>query len=147
MKIKEVKLRKKVALVTACGGKKEDRKLPAGKLYKSARIRYLYKRSKELGIPFFILSAGYGLISGDEEIEPYEAVMTEKRCGELLPTLLSRLKEFDVIVYYRGGARKEYLNCIEKAAELLGKELVVFGYGNMGDIGKLEEVLSAIEDS
>ncbi len=135
---------KKIALVTACGGKKEDRKLPAGKLYKSARIRHLYRRSKELGVPFFILSAGYGLISGDEEIEPYEAVMTEERCGELLPTLLSCLKNFDVIVYYRGGARKEYLNCIEKAAELLGKELIVFGYGNMGDIGKLEEVLREV---
>jgi len=140
-------LNKKVALVTACGGKKENKKLPAGKLYRSARIRHLFRRSKELGVPFFILSAGYGLISGDEEIEPYEAIMTEERCRELLPTLLSRLKEFDVIVYYRGGARKEYLNCIERAAELLKKELVVFGYGNMGDIGKLESVIKGVLES
>lgn len=137
-------MKKRVALVTACGGKKEKKKLPAGRLYRSARIRHLYRRSKELRVPFFILSAGYGLISGDEEIEPYEAIMTEERCRDLLPTLLSRLKDFDVIVYYRGGARKEYLNCVEKAAELLNKELIVFGYGNMGDIGKVEEVIQGV---
>ncbi len=131
----------KLALVTACGGKKEKSKRKAGLLYKSARIRHLYKRSKELKIPMFILSAKYGLVSADDEIEPYEAVMTDERCGGLLSTLLEKLKDFDVVIYFRGGARREYYNCVREAVDTLKKELVVFGYGNMGDIGKLQEIV------
>ncbi len=128
---------KRVALVTACGGKKEEKPLPAGKLYKSARIRHLYRRSKELSVPFFILSAKYGLVGADEVIEPYEAVMDEKRCRELLPQIVSRLKDFDAVVYFRAGARRDYLECIERAAKEAGVELISFGTGNMGGIGEL----------
>ncbi|TCK04585.1 DUF6884 domain-containing protein [Phorcysia thermohydrogeniphila] len=137
-------MKKKVVLVTACGNKKEEKPRPAGELYKSARIRHLYRKSKELGVPFFILSAGYGLVSGDEMISPYNAVMSEERCRELEGEIAERLKAYDVIVYYRGGARKDYLDCIKKVAEKLGKEFIVFGYGNMGDIGKLGEVLKSL---
>ena len=52
----------KIMLITACGNKKENKPIEAGKLYKSSRIRHLYRRSKELNIPFYILSAKYGLI-------------------------------------------------------------------------------------
>jgi hypothetical protein len=67
--------------------------------------------------------------------------MTKERCSELKEQILKKLKGFSKIVYFRGGARKEYLECIEEAARELGLELFTFGYGNMGDIGKLEEVL------
>ncbi|WP_457680664.1 DUF6884 domain-containing protein [Thermovibrio sp.] len=133
---------KRVALITACGGKKEEKSLPAGKLYKSARIRHLYRRSKELSLPFFILSAKYGLISADETVEPYEAVMDRERCKELLPQIISRLKEFDAVVYFKGGARRDYLECIEKAAKEAKVELFVFGYGNMGGVKELTSVLA-----
>ena len=135
---------KRIVLVTSCGNKKESSPQVAGKLYKSARIRHLYRKSKELGIPFFILSAGYGLVSGDEVISPYNAVMSEEKCKELERKIAERLKDYDVIVYYKGGARKDYLDCIKRVAEKLQKELVVFGYGNMGDIGKLGEVLKSL---
>ncbi|ADY74148.1 hypothetical protein Dester_1521 [Desulfurobacterium thermolithotrophum DSM 11699] len=134
-------LRKRIALVTACGNKKEETPQKAWKLYKSARVRHLYRRSKELNLPFFIISAKYGLISADEVIEPYNAVMTDEKCEELKEKILSKLKDFDVIIYYRGGARKTYLDCISEVAKELGKELIVFGYGNMGDIGKLADIL------
>ena len=72
--------KKKIVLITACGKKKENKKSKAGKLYKSSRIRYLYRKSKEMNIPFYILSAKYGLVNGDEIIEPYNQVMDEKQC-------------------------------------------------------------------
>lgn len=132
---------KRIALVTACGNKKEKTPQEAGKLYKSARVRHLYRRSKELNLPLFIISAKYGLVSADEIIEPYNAVMTDEKCKKLKEKILSKLKDFDVIIYYRGGARKTYLDCISKVTKELGKELIVFGYGNMGDIGKLTDIL------
>ena len=132
---------KRVAIVTACGGKKEEKPAVAGKLYKSARIRHLYRRSKEVGAPLFILSAKYGLISADEVIEPYEAIMDRERCRELKEQIVKTLKGFDAVVYFRGGARREYYECIKEAAEEAGVEFYPFGTGNMGRIGELLNVL------
>lgn len=134
----------RVVLVTSCGAKKEETPQPAGRLYKSSRIRHLYKRSKELGIPFYILSAKYGLINADTVIEPYDKVMTPERAAELLPQVKEILKSFDLVVFYKGGARKEYRELIEKACEETGTRLISFGYGNMGDIRKLNKILEGI---
>jgi len=135
---------KNVVLITACGNKKEDEPKEAGKLYKSPRIRHLYKRSKELNIPFYILSAKYGLISGDEIIGPYNEIMDKDKCKILEKQISQILKNFDVIIYYKGGARKEYYNCLEKLSKKLNKRCISFGYGNMGDIGKLEEIMRRV---
>ncbi|NJE42788.1 DUF6884 domain-containing protein [Thermococcus sp. GR6] len=131
----------KVALVTACGAKKENTPQPAGKLYKSSRIRHLYRRSKELGLPFYILSAKYGLVNADTVIEPYDKVMTPERAAELLPQVREVIKNFDLIIFYKGGARKEYRELIEKACKETGTRLISFGYGNMGDIRNLDKIL------
>lgn len=131
-----------IVLITACGNKKESTPQPAGKLYKSSRIRHLYHRSKELGVQFYILSAKYGLINADTVIEPYDQIMTKERAKELLPQVKEVLRGFDVVIFYRGGARKEYRELIERACKEIGVKLVVFGYGNMGDIGKLEVILN-----
>jgi len=134
----------RVVLVTSCGAKKEETPQPAGKLYKSSRIRHLYKRSKELGIPFYILSAKYGLINADTIIEPYDKVMTPERAAELLPQVKETIKSFDLVIFYKGGARKEYRELIEKACKETDTRLISFGYGNMGAIRKLENLLGEI---
>ena len=137
----------KKVLITACGNKKENKPMEAAKLYKSARIRHLYKKSKELDIPFFILSAKYGLVYGDDVIEPYNEIMNEDKCRILEEQISQVLKDFDFVVYYKGGARKEYYNCIEKVAKKLNKKLITFGYGNMGDIGKLQEIINELSNT
>jgi len=135
---------KRIVLITACGNKKEEKPTAAGRLYKSSRIRYLYKRSKELGLDFYILSAKYGLVNGDEVIEPYDQVMDKVQCEKLKSQIKEVLKNFDVIIYYKGGARREYLECLEMIAKELNKKFITFGYGNMGDIGKLEKIVGGI---
>lgn len=135
---------KRIVLITACGNKKEEKPTVAGRLYKSSRIRYLYKRSKEFGLDFYILSAKYGLVNGDEVIEPYDQVMDKVQCEKLKSQIKEVLKNFDVIIYYKGGARREYLECLEMIAKELNKKFITFGYGNMGDIGKLEKIVGGI---
>jgi hypothetical protein len=137
----------KKVLITACGNKKEDKPMEAAKLYKSSRIRHLYKKSKELDIPFFILSAKYGLVSGDDVIEPYNEIMDKSKCKILEDQISQTLKYFDFIIYYKGGARREYYNCIEKVAKKLNKKLITFGYGNMGDIGKLKKIIDKLKET
>jgi len=129
-------------LITACGSKKEAKAMKAGKLYKSSRIRHLYTKSKELNIPIYILSAKYGLVSGDEIIEPYDEIMDENKCTKLRAQIAQILKDFDIIIYYKGGARKAYHQCLEKVAKKLNKQFLSFGYGNMGDIRKLEDIVN-----
>lgn len=133
-----------IAIVTACGAKKENSPSPAWRLYKSSRIRYLYRQSKELGYPLFILSARYGLVHSEEIIEPYDQILTEERIEELIPQVTEVLRKFDVIVYYRGGARRTYLEMIKRASKLANIKLVTFGYANMGDINKLKSVIEEL---
>jgi len=132
-----------IILITACGRKKENKSLPAGLLYTSSRIRYLYKRSKDLNLPFFILSAKYGLVYSEEIIEPYEEIMTYERCSLLKNKIKQVLQKLNpkAIIYYKGGARKEYFECIKSICNELNIPVKSFGFKIMGDIHKLKEVL------
>jgi len=134
----------RIALITSCGKKKENKPEKAGLLYKSSRIRYLYKKSKELNIPLYILSAKYGLIHSDKIIEPYDQIMTKERIKELLPQVKEVIKNFNIVIFYRGGARKEYVELIEEASKKANVTLITFGYGNMGDVHKLENILEGV---
>jgi len=72
--------------------------------------------------------------------------MDPERCQELLKQMVSILRNFDVVIYYKGGAGKVYAECIEKACNQAGISLVSFGYANMGDIKKLEKVLKNVQN-
>jgi len=133
----------KVLLVTACGRKKENTRLPAHKLYKSSRIKAVYKRS--YGYDMCILSAQYGLIDANEEIEPYDMLMTRDRCQELLPDIRSTIQQYDYILFFKGGAPQIYEDCMISTCESAKKSLVVLGFGNMGGIRDLTTALSLLK--
>ena len=135
----------KIVIVTACGSKKENSPHPAWRLYTSSRIRYLYKKSKELGYPFYILSAKYGLVHSEDILEPYDEILTEERAKDLVPQVAEVLRNFEIVVYYRGGARTMYLYLIKEASKIAGTRLVSFGYANMGDINKLEAIIQELK--
>ncbi len=132
-----------ILVVTACGKAKEDKPLPAGLLYKSGRIRYLYKKSKELKFAFYILSAEYGLVSADTVIEPYERRMDNKRCEELKEDIKRIIKRLGVkaVIFYKGGSPKIYVKCIEDICKDLGINFKTFGFANMGEINKIEKLI------
>ena len=134
--------KKKIILITACGKKKEDIIGPAWKVYKSSRIKYLYKKSKEFGYDFYIISSKYGLINAEDTIEPYDEILTPQKAAFLLPQVVEILKNYDVIVYYSGGARSLYRTLIEKAAIKTNKKFISFGYANMGDISKVGDIIN-----
>jgi len=135
-----------MVLITACGNKKESVPTVAGKLYKSTRIRYLYKKSKELNIPFYILSAKYGLVNSDKIISSYNQIMDDNQCIKLKSQIKEVLKNFDIIIYYKGGAREIYFNCLKDVVFELNKKFIYFGYANMGDIKKIDEIIMSIDN-
>lgn len=132
----------KIALITACSKNMEKSRKPAIQLYKSARIKAVYNR--RLGHDMFIVSGKYGLIRFDEEIERYEDVMDDERAKKFAPIIAQKLANYDTIVYFRGGARKSYLECVKMACKLANKTLIVLGYAHMGGINEIPKVIREV---
>lgn len=132
-----------IVLVTACGRTKENKALPAWKLYRSPRIRHLKRKANSLGIDLYILSAKYGLVYSEEVIYPYDVIMDEKKIYELIPIVQKQIEKINPnkVIYYKGGARREYLECIKEACLRANIKFVSFGYKNLGEVGRLEEFL------
>lgn len=133
----------RVSIVTACGNKKESIALPAWKLYKSPRIKAVYNRKEQHDM--YILSAEHGLLPAEKVIEPYNRIMDEKRCDELIPELKEVVKNYDVIVYFKAGARSLYGKCLEQACSECGVKLISFGFGFMGGINELQDKIKIAE--
>ena len=101
--------------------------------------------NRRLGHDMAILSAKYGLIDAEMIIEPYNVMMTENRAKELVLQVTEKIKDYDVIAYYRGRAGKEYFDCISEACEIAGKKLISVGYKMMGDINELPGIIQRVE--
>lgn len=136
-------MRPEILVVTCCGARKHNEPKPAWQLYKSPRIRAVYNRRN--GHDMCILSTKYGLVDADEVIEPYEETLTKQKTNELIPQIVEKIQSHDCVVYYRGGAGREYFNCIREACERAGKTLISFGCKYMGDINLLPKVIQLIE--
>jgi len=144
MELKPVhrKSRSRIALITACGAKKRTNPMEAFQLYRSSRIKAVYNRR---GIcDMFILSSEYGLIGAHQIIAPYGRIMDKERAIELIPSVAKKLQSYDNVIYFKGGARKAYLYCVEEACRRAGKMLVTLGYANMGGINDLPNIISLV---
>lgn len=133
----------RIALITACGEKKNPQPMVAYKLYRSSRIRAVYNRRN--GSDMYILSAEYGLVDAHKVIEPYDRVMDERRARELVPSVTEKLRNYEYVIFFKGGARSSYLSCVEEACRTLGKTLVTFGYAFMGGINDLPKIIAFID--
>ena len=132
---------KKICIVTACGNKKHDVSMCAWQLYKSSRIKAVYNR--RTGKDMYILSAEHGLLFSEKVIEPYNRIMDESRAEELIPQLVPIVAKYDAVIYFKAGARGIYEQCLGDACKKAGKKMISFGYGFMGDIGNLQNIIRA----
>jgi hypothetical protein len=133
----------KVLIVTACGTEKNPRPMPAIKLYKSSRVKAVYNRRGSSDM--CILSAEYGLVDANDIIKPYERVMDEQRAKELTSSVAEKLQDYDYVIFFKGGARKAYLTCIENACEQAGKSLVILGFANIGGVNDLPVIIELLK--
>jgi hypothetical protein len=76
---------------------------------------------------------------------PYEEVLTKERADELLPQVIEKIQDYDSVLFYRGGAGKEYFNLIKTACDFAGKTLTSLGYRNLGDINHISRLLDLVE--
>ena len=132
---------KKICIVTACGNKKHDISMRACQLYKSPRIKAVYNRRMDKDM--YILSAEHGLLFSEKVIKPYNRIMDESRAEELMPQLVPIVTKYDTVIYFKAGARSIYEQCLGEACKKAGKKMISFGYGFMGDIGSLQDIVRA----
>lgn len=59
-------------IIIACGSKKLDHPATAGDMYVGALFRNARRAAEATGLPWWIMSAKYGIIPPDEMIEPYD---------------------------------------------------------------------------
>jgi len=123
----------KVALTTACGGKKRDGEWPACELYLSSRIKAFCNRRREIGTAFYILSAEYGLIHSEQRIRSYQRVMDLERARKLAPQIAEVMKQYDWLVYFKGGSRDEYAQCVRWASDVCNVPVALIGFKIMGE--------------
>ena len=130
---------KKICVVTACGNTKHDKPMRACQIYTSSRIKAVYNRRMDKDM--YILSAEHGLLFSEKVIIPYNRVMNESRAKELVPQIVPIVAKYDTVIYFKAGARGIYKQCLGDACKKAGKKMVSFGYGFMGDIGRLQDIV------
>ena len=101
-----------------CVGKKKPRKFKAKDLYDSTWFRYAWSYAQSLNPDkVFILSAKYGLVDPEGEIEPYEETLNTKSDAEIrtwAAKLLASLRERtdvtkDTFIILAGERYRTYL--------------------------------------
>jgi hypothetical protein len=108
---------RKIVLIS-CVSKKLSHKAKAEDLYKSPLFKYSLEYAKSLRPDvIFILSAEYGLLPLDKEIEPYNKTlnkMSEKEIRIWANNVISQLEERadlqkDEIIFFAGQKYRKYL--------------------------------------
>ena len=107
----------KIVLIS-CVSKKLDRKSKSGDLYISPLFRYALKYTKSLNPDkIFILSAKYGLVGLDDEIEPYDLTLNKMKSDEIKIWANNVLKQLaresdlnnDEFIFLAGENYRKYL--------------------------------------
>ena len=108
---------KKIVLIS-CVSKKLPKKSKAQDLYISTLFRYNLRYAKSLKADkIFILSAKYGLLNLDEEIEPYNKTLNEMTSDEIKEwanSVLNKLNKItdlnnDEFIFLAGDKYRKYL--------------------------------------
>lgn len=105
-------------ILLACASKKLDRKAKAQDIYISQLFRLGMEYAKSLNPDkIFIISAKYGLLELDKEIEPYNLTLNKMKDGEIkiwAENLLEQLKketslDKDEFIFLAGENYRKYL--------------------------------------
>jgi len=89
---------------TYCSFSKSEEagEIPAIRRYQSPRIVQVYSAANQLGIPFFIFSGKYGLISPSEPIPYYDHLLSPDEVPAMAETVAGQIGDFGItgIVYF-----------------------------------------------
>ncbi len=130
-------------LIISCGKKKSQelkhRALRAEDAYKGPMFQVINKAKREKRWPnslkLGIISAKYGFLRSDDEINDYDLFMSKGRAEELNAQVISGIREWHEteafsIIYVLTG--KDYLNSVHGLAEFINTEVRIENMGGLG---------------
>ena len=113
-------------VTTCCAEKREEKGLlPAKERYQSERVRYVVSESERSNTPLLIFSGKYGILDANDPIPWYEKVLTEKDVKDMIPKVVSQLREKNVTEITFFAMPRDtvgwgpYIRVIEKTCEEL----------------------------
>jgi hypothetical protein len=116
-------------LLIGCGKSKADRGCAARDLYTGSLFSARARHADASGLPWFIISAGHGLVLPEQKLEPYDATLAGRsaidRAGWALDVALALLSEMpdetvlrEVVVEIHAGA--DYVDPLRSILRSLG---------------------------
>lgn len=141
-------LKPQSVVVTGCSQKKHDVSVaPAAELYDSTRITFVKRIASEENVPFFILSAEYGLAKGDIPIANYDQRMDEVS-EEMIEKVVQQIRyhKIQTLTFFAAGTNKCYKQTLEEAAKRLPElDLRILGHSCMGGAKELQPLLQLVK--
>jgi Family of unknown function (DUF6884) len=122
---------KDYCIITSCSKRKLDQKAKACQLYQGQFFKAVAQLSHTLKTDLHILSAKYGLISSNKEIEPYEKRLKNKRDvneirKNLSPIMETIFENYKVIILLMGNLYEsifqDYLTGAQKERFILSED-------------------------
>ena len=124
-------------VLVGCVKKKRDYESLAKNLYVSPLWKFRRVYAEQLGCPWYILSAKYGLLLPDDRIKPYDLMLKEK-CYEWSQRVLDKLIARELVLKGKKievHAGKHYVEFgleegLQKAGALVHRPLKGYGFGS-----------------
>lgn len=148
----------KILLIISCGKKKADelnnKRMKAEEAYRGPMFQVIRKAKREnrwsSGLKLGVISAKYGFLRGDEEIEFYDRRMTKTLAKQYRPKVLEKIRKFHEVesfslIYVLMG--KDYLISVDGLENIVNAKVKIENMGGLG-IGqrKLVNFLQEIKE-
>jgi len=107
--------------------------------------------ANNLGCKFVILTTGHGMLNPSDNISPYDLVISGNgdiisQAWQKTASKLMTKEQDDILLFYAGGCpRDEYLKILKPILHDLEIDLITFGKPNMGDVGKIQNIVELLE--
>lgn len=105
--------------------------------------------AEQVGIDFFVLTTGHGLVAGDEVLTGYDLHVEEHQAEVIenwrrtIPRLISAGR-YDVVVFYTGGCPERYVELLQPVLHEECVPLLSFGKPSMFDSGNIKALVELL---
>jgi len=133
----------KILLVISCGKKKaeelKNKKMKAEEAYRGPMFQVIRKAKREnrwsSALKLGIISAKYGFLRGDEEIEFYDKRMTKPLARQYRSKILEKIRKYHEIesfsqIYVLMG--RDYLISVEGLENIIDADVKIENMGGLG---------------
>lgn len=133
------------SIIIACGSKKRDHPAPARDMYIGALFRNARKAAEATGLPWWIMSAKYGILHPDKVIEPYDMTYG-KTTGVPSRHIATQLSTLELPIWALAPARYADVLCAAAGSTSVRTPLRGLSMGFQNRVFKNIRITGSIEE-